>query len=372
MQNKGVKWANRVLKDNESKLNEQIANQLSQQQTSNSAPARNSEDYGFFWKIYSNFTNAYGEQSPLAFQSGQWRTFCLERQVAGWVDELLATDSKDIKPDQTDTNNNGTSSDNVDNNKKGNAANSGTISSSIRRFGMNSWRTSSNFNYLEPTADLYRKMADGQTTFENSLNQLALFPTDSLEQSHDFVRLARRLAGIAKKELDNETLTAEDQSLLASIDKLLQVIESPLVNNLFVNLKNNDSDALADNLFSNQPGQNVKTQGKSSPSAINSSIIKLTDDSSNKKQNSHGNILKQIEYAGALAGVNMSLGLPATVYLILEYKRAYYLLRGAVYSYYEQCGEQINEKHWQRQVEFGLLEAPFWCQSFQRSNPRSN
>jgi hypothetical protein len=68
----------------------------------------------------------------------------------------------------------------------------------------------------------------------------------------------------------------------------------------------------------------------------------------------------------------MELGYPSIVLVIMQYKRCYYLLRGASYSYHEQCGDEINDKHWQRQVEFGFLETPFWCQSFQRSHPSSN
>ncbi len=212
-----------------------------------------------------------------------------------------------------------------------------------------------------------------QTSMESWLGQSGLFPPEYVQQNHDFVRLTKRLASISKRELDNQVIGPEDQSLLASIDKVLQAIETPLPGNQFISFKDYISadDDLGDNLFPGQAMSVTPTKNlNKTPAKTASSIIRLGDDltQSRETMNNNANTLKRDNQGIRLTGVNMSLGFPVTVYLILQYKRMYYLLRGAVYSYYEQCGEEINEKHWQRQIEFGFPQLPFWCQSFQRTN----
>jgi len=330
LQNNGVRWANKILTSNASKLDEQIINRLTDKQNATNGD-NNPGSLDLFWNIYAGFSNPYPERAQLFFQTGEWRTFCLERQAAAWVDNLLTINSGSQKaelnkpiPNASGAGNNSSTTNLSNTNTSTNA----TISNTIRRFGIGSWRTNNDFNYLEPAFDLYNKMAESEWNLENSLNQSGLFPVEYLHQSHDFVRLLQRLATIAKLELNLDMPKNEDQSLLATIDKLLRVIDSPLPGKLFVRFPTTGSNT-----------NSLKTNNYSQTS---------------------------------LAGVNMELGYPSTILVIIQYKRCYYLLRGAAYSYHEQSGDEINEKHWQRQVEFGFLETPFWCQSFQRSHPSSN
>ena len=356
----GVAWGKKVLSDNSFKLNEQFnptppagENNLA---GTNSAPI----NYGPFWRVFQGFSGPYSQNNPVAFQTAQWRTFCLERQVSAWVDRLLAGPGKITLP-----------AENTGDKTQPNTATG--LSTNIKRIGISVWRTNNSFNFLEPTADLYENLTTLQTTMESWLNQSGLFPPEYLEQNHDFVRLTKRLASISRRELDNQALTPEDQALLASIDKVLQAIETPLSGNQFISFRDYISadDDLGETLFSrSQPGKNVN---KSSIKSIQA-VIKLGDSVSeskpapNRTEALSVGTLKPNNQGLRLTGVNMSLGYPVTVYLILQYKRMYYLLRGGVYSYYEQCGEEINEKHWQRQIEFGFPKLPFWCESFQKIN----
>ncbi len=318
LQNNGVIWSNRILNKNSSKLEEGILNQLTNQPTNPDEATR-----GPFWKIFGTLSDPWPEQTQLFCQTEHWRTFCLERQSAAWMDNFLADQiDATATPAQPKIDN---ASGDPPNNNKTQPANV-TISSVIHKYGIGSWRTTNGFNYLEPTPDLYTKLAESQSNLENSLNQSGLFPSEYTAKSHDFIRLLKRLSSIAKLELNLDFPQAEDQALLGTIDKLLNVIETPLPAKLFIGF----------------------------PAAVSQTNISNNDAESR------------------LSGVNMEIGYPATMFAILQYKRSYYLLRGATYSYFEQCGEEINEKHWKRQVEFGFLEIPFWCQPFQRTNANQN
>ncbi len=321
LQTNGVRWANKILEKNASKLDEQIINELKQRQNvlfGNGNP----DNYDSFWKLFTGFSNPYSEKAPLFAQTAEWRTFCLERQAAAWVDSSLA-----IKPVEAITKE--TKPAEGANTPSSSPAGAGTtISSTIKKYGIPSWRTSNTFNYLEPDAALYTRLAESQQNLEKTLTQSGLLPPDCLNQSRDFIRLLKRLAEIAKVETNMDLPKPEDQSLLATIDKLLEVIETPLSGKIFIHFPATES---------------------------NTNSLKANHNSGT-----------------SLTGVNMELGYPATVYIIMQYKRFYYLLRGATYSYYEQCGEEINEKHWQRQLEFGFIETPFWCQPFHRTNASSN
>ncbi len=84
-----VTWAKKVLSDNSFKLNEQF-NPAPAAGPSNPAGTNAVNTHGPFWQVFQGFSGPYAQNFPVAFQTGQWRTFCLERQVAAWVDRLLA------------------------------------------------------------------------------------------------------------------------------------------------------------------------------------------------------------------------------------------------------------------------------------------
>ncbi len=333
LQNNGVRWASKMLAKNASKIDEQIINQLTERQNALLSIDTNLDSLRPFWKRYTSFANPYPEQLPLYGQTADWRTFCLERQTAAWADSLLATNLKPAEPKIPDPKNldpknaqPGAPNNPSPTNNEIKTGDASTISNIIKKYNLGSWRTNNNFNYLEPTFNLYTQWTQSELDLENSLNQTGIFPSEYLQQSHDFIRLLKRLTAIAKLELNMDLPKADDQALLATIDNVLKVIEPPLPAKLYM------------------------------PFPVTASVSLKTNNQSGT----------------TLPGVNIELSYPATVFLIVQYRHCYYLLRGATYSYAEQCGEEINDKHWQRRVEFGFIETPFWCQSFQRSHSASN
>ena len=350
-ESKGITWAKRILSDNVAKLNDRVVGSAN----------NNKIVSGAFWDTFKTLSIAYRDPSPETIQTKQWRTFCVERQAAAWVDNMLSSGVSDLglsNQDGSDKKNDANT-----------AANNGTMSATIRKFGIPSWRTVNSFNYLEPSALLYEKMAESETNFEHALSQANLFPAEYIERSHDFVRLLKRLASISNLELNNQTMGAEDQSLLAGIDKVLHKIEPPLLGNLYIPFAENAEIDLAGSVIGEGNAQDLEEKPLPSPKKIDqSAVITLSENTSNTMPAKFRQLAEPTENKGAkLAGVNMGLGYPACIFIILQYKHVYYLLRGAAYSYHEQCGSPINSKHWERQLELGFfMDPPFWCGSFQR------
>jgi len=369
-QSKGISWAKRILSDNAAKLNSQLTDSTSSNKIISSS----------FWDAFKTLSAGYMEPAPQVLQTKQWRTFCVERQIAAWVDKMLACG---IGGAVAATEDNGqadgmraqrhlsdaTEACHYKNDSHDNAsANADTIGSIIRKFGIPSWRTGTSFNYLEPAATVYGKMAESQTNFERTLSQSNLFPAQYIERSHDFTRLLKRLTAIANVELNNQAVNADDQSLLAGIDKVLQIIEPPLLGNLYIAFggSNNDADLAASVILDDKGSSESEEKPAIPPKKVdNSSVIKLSDSTREARVVSP----KGSESQGVrLAGVNMGLGYPTCLYVIVQFKRVYYLLRGAAYSYHEHCGSPINSKNWQRQLDMGFfMDPPFWCESFQRT-----
>ena len=159
LQNKHISWANKILIKNSSKLNEDFVSQLSQKQNLKNS---DSSQLNLFWQIFANLSEPCPEQTQLFLQTENWRTFCLERQGAAWIDNFLAsklrsnstndsTESKNVSIDSA------TRSSSNNNQLNTNTTNTNTISSTVRKFGIAAWRTTSAFNYLEPCLDLYNK-----------------------------------------------------------------------------------------------------------------------------------------------------------------------------------------------------------------------
>jgi len=367
-QNKGISWAKRVLADNAAKLNDQLTSTASSSKIVG----------GHFWDTFKSLSSAYSDPAPQVFQTKPWRTFCLERQAAAWVDNMLSCSIGGAAAVSQDSTGEKNTLDTIAANaatQNGATVSNGTLNSTIRKFGIASWRTSGSFNYLEPAAVLYEKMAASETNFEHTLSQSNLFPAQYLERSHDFIRLLKRLGAIANLELNNQAVSADDQALLAGIDKVLQTIEPPLLGNLYIPFGDSSNDAdLAAAVIADEHGS-VDKDSEEKPArpatkVDDSAVIKLSDSVNQSKPANRFQSPASGDNKGVtLTGVNMGLGYPTCLYVILPYKHVYYLLRGAAYSYHEQCGAPINGKHWQRQLELGFfMEPPFWCASFQRTS----
>jgi len=175
------------------------------------------------------------------------------------------------------------------------------ISAAARMFGAArpGVRHASNFHYLEPMPDLYRKLGAFLSITENDLTRLRCFPEEKRKRSDDYVRLLDRLAKIADQELAVQPLSAVDFKLLANIDQILAAISSPVAGSIYV------------------PGIG----------------------------------------AGA---ASMGPGDAGVVNAIFSTTQGAYLSRGAVYTYYEIAGGPFKQAHWERKKEFGFLRPPGW------------
>lgn len=161
-------------------------------------------------------------------------------------------------------------------------------------------RKGTNFHYLEPCPELFRKLGGFIAIAEGELTRLNAFPEDMRSRLDDFVRLNERLAHIADTELAVQPITLSDFNLLGNIDKILASLGSSPLGSVFL------------------------------PSASGGS------------------------------GVTMASGEPTVLYAILTTDQGPYLGRGALYSYYELTGGPFKKEHWARKKTYGFLRPPGW------------
>jgi hypothetical protein len=167
-----------------------------------------------------------------------------------------------------------------------------------------------------------------------------IFPKDYKERNNDFRRLLDRFSEIARNELNNQPLAADNSQLLANIDIVLEKISSSVSACLYVSYCNGE--ARITPLLATPPprhAEQIASPSNTTPGAT---------------------------------GVNFGLGGPGTLWIILEGQRGPILCCGAVYSLYETPGSPISEKHWLRKLDYGVLKPPFWCESFQLVDEKSS
>lgn len=159
-------------------------------------------------------------------------------------------------------------------------------------------RKGSNFHYLEPCPELFRKLSGFISVESAELTRLKCFPEDMRSRADDFVRLADRLAHISDAELAVQPITVADFNLLANIDKILSSLGSSTMGSVFM--------------------------------------------------------------AGHGSGVSLAAGEPTALYAIFNTDQGPYLCRGALYSYYELTGGPFKKEHWARKKTYGFLRPPGW------------
>ena len=169
----------------------------------------------------------------------------------------------------------------------------------------------SNFHYLEPCPEMYRKMAGFLQYTESELTRHSAFPDDERGLFNDFSRLLGRLAQISDRELSNEPLPVVDFNLLANIDKVLEPIDSDWAGSMHL--------------------------------------------------------------SGAKQGANLVLSDPSEVFFVMNTTKGAYLTRGAIYSYFELQGNALKNEHISRKKAFGFLRPPSWVSryAFARETPES-
>lgn len=276
------------------------------------------------WQTLANYVKPLpdGPASPL--RTNTWLGFCLEGSIASWLDSWIALDpsalgAKDANPAKP--------------NKGGQ--------------GPPPIRKMSNFNYLEPAPDVFKRMSASLLQFSSGLVELGVFPPEMKERTADFCRLGERFSEIAKKELTNQSLGPDDALLLANIDRLLEKISSPVAGSLFVSYGTP---------LAGQTPDHPQSQVGDKPAVVLRS---------RSQANQIASTGKSAPAISKFQGVNFGLGGPGSLYIVLKSPRGPVVCRGAAYAFYETPGSPLSIAHWQRRLDYGLLKPPFWCDPFQ-------
>jgi hypothetical protein len=290
----GSPQANNVLADNVFKLDPQLAKALPHLEhsvmrrlpTGQAVPVDDRR-----WQILSQYFKPMPEGTQSALRTEIWANRRLESAIAGWVDSHLTLAS--AGPDS--------------------ATNASDPQPAPDRPGASETPQAARpayFHYLEPCADLYRKIKEDANRLSEDLYLLGHLSAKLRERFLDFSRFAQRLEQIAETEVRGEPLPPADMKLLGNIDLILEKVVVPLSGTLSITASNTDG----------------------------SSTLPT--------------------------GMSFGLGRPGMLYVILQRSERSVLARGAVYTFYEVPAVNIKPEHWQRKLEFALVKPPTWAEKF--------
>jgi hypothetical protein len=257
------------------------------------------------WQILSAYFGFPADGSQEVLRTEQYLTRRLESAFAGWIDSHLsvAQNTTTAAPAKPE----GTAAEKP----AAPPAPPRTAPPSItaRQFNR-SLRPQSVFHYLEPNVELFRKIKEDCQTFSKDLADLGYLEPSQKAHFADFERLALRLETVAESELRGAPMSVADFKLLGNIDLILDKVVTPL------------------------PG--VLSLGS------NSADPKLKD-----------------------RGINLGLGRPGQMFVILKRGEKITLARGAVYTYFEMAGPPMTADQWRKKMEtFTALKVPSWCNKF--------
>lgn len=163
-------------------------------------------------------------------------------------------------------------------------------------------------NYLEPSTESYRRIVEDAQQLLASLNQFGYFPEKQRLRLSDFARLADRMRKISEYEVRGTPLPFADMQLLANIDLVLDQVAQPPAAVL--------------------PVAHAETK------------------------------------SGQQIGINLCLGRPALVYMIFQQTSKIRLLRGGVYTYYEEPGAPMSLATWHARLNTASVKPPVWAESY--------
>lgn len=168
---------------------------------------------------------------------------------------------------------------------------------------------------LDPCPDLFQKLQLDAARILRETQALGFSLESNKSKLEDFIRLFQRLESIAQQETRGEPIAPADLSLLSNFDLVLDRIDLPLPAVLSF------------------PGQ---------PATENS-----------------GSGL-------AIGGVNMCLGYPGRLYIVLQNRasKEWTVARGAVYTYYELPGSPLSSEQLTHKIDLGQARPPFWTERF--------
>jgi FtsZ-interacting cell division protein YlmF len=277
------------------------------------------------WKVLDEYSRFPTEGAQGALRTDTWMSRRAESAFAAWVDNHLTiapadntqtaaataasqTTAKTATPPATQNTAQPNSTTTSSTSQTADATRPKMFSSYTEEalaFTRTNARKQAYFHYLEPAPYSFQAICTDAQTLARQLGQLGyLAPTDA-QRFMEFIKLNQRLTQIAVSELKDKVLSVGDLKLLGNIDKTMGPVDVPLQGILYASGK------------------------------------------------SDGN-----------GGVNMVLGHPAQLYVILQLGEKVWLARGALYSYYEIGGGSISQLHWQRKQDFSLLRVPFWADKF--------
>jgi hypothetical protein len=399
---RGFKFATNILADNAWRMDDSVPlalpllDKLIKRQQAN-------PDAVNIWQVMDGYTKAKGESNQLVMRTPSWLACCTESTMAAWLDTLVATDSK---PEVVNT------------------APPKVAPPAPAKPGRQPRQLPTMkmpvFHYLEPAPEIFKAMGKYLHDFESNLGELGLFPEKLRSRNQDFIRLTRRLTDMSVKELLKEPLEAQDTALLANIDEVLTPVGYQVGGHVFlpigriesataakatpanganaqskssVILKNRKEVVDPDDAKFNIPPKPTKSGGAPSgsapsgsgttsggggaPSAGSSSsssdglgAIKFEEPPPKEETPPELDLEKKraaaMAKASPLRGINLALGSPAAVWIVLHRgKDETTIARGGVYSYYESLGAPENEAHFQRKLEYGFVKPLYWCEFFQ-------
>jgi hypothetical protein len=421
--------ADNILADNTAKLEEQLVRSLPvldrvvfEEAQMHSASS--------IWPVLAAAWKVPPETAQPVLRTEFWQMRVLETSLAGWVDDWISvapadqlpagrTDSTDsVSPNISQTTSTNSSenpmqkqaangigmqeSTSLTNAKVAHTASPTTIApanqtnisavnqtkdANATQATASSLRKPSRFNYLEPAPEFYKQLSTSLTTWKEGLSKIGMFPDDCRTRTDDFIRLTQRLSVIAKKELAAQPFTASDAELIANFDYVLDKIEAPMIGSIYFAFGPPQP-----NIPAPQPtgkvvaraqapsGQQrpvagtVKDRNKESVSLnapVNTAVNNSANPSANLSTNTPANASANASANAAaqnIQGVNLGLGTPATLYVVLRTPRGPVVCRGAVYSYYEVHDQPMTQEHWLRNLQYGFFRPPFWCDSFHLVN----
>jgi hypothetical protein len=167
-------------------------------------------------------------------------------------------------------------------------------------------------NYLEPALPLYKNLRISLQQNLDNLKAIDYLPTKRIQSAQNLIALCQKFEEIAKKELSNNFVSQQDSQFLGGIDLELAKLPTPTA-----------------------------------------SVLHLEEETITDKSGKN------------LSGVNLCIGNPGLIYVLLHIGRGETLSRGAVYTYYEVPGGLLTKEHWERKLKYTMAQPPRWTSDFE-------
>lgn len=267
---------------------------------------RGESEFDRRWRILCELFRPYPDKVQVVLRTNLWSSRQLETAMSAWIDSYTAYNPVLAQGAGTK---NGVRADKTNPSPNPNS----NSKQNTRETAVAAGVKPASFQYLEPRPMVYHLMARDLEDCKSTLSGLAVYPKRYDKRLEDFRRLFSRLEEISKREILEEPILKQDFSLLANFDLILKEIDFPISDSLYFNL-----------------GQ------------------------------AYGTKKKEGEGEGATIGI----GEAGRLFLIANTTQGATLCRGPVYTVYEVAGGPYPLRHWQRKIQFDLLQPPIWARLF--------